>query len=188
MLYLYSGPRSGHEPLALSCDMATDYSAVCLALALKTGSVHPGTGSTALSADHISGFGSERAPGAPTRLFWRSSGLRAAVGRYSGARTQDSGTRTARSDSDCDGDDGRSDDGAGTTIPAVVSGLSEQGRNQQRSRGGRLRKRKDGKTYVRRAKRRRVGHELPGEGQQRRGGGVGVGRRLVGDGKRGWVT
>ena len=87
--------RSGHEPLALSCDMATDYSAVCLALALKTGSVHPGTGSTALSADHISSFGSERAPGAPTRLFWRSSGLRAAVGRYSGARTQDSGTRTA---------------------------------------------------------------------------------------------
>ena len=76
-------------------DITTNKTAVCLAIALKTGSVHPGTGSTALSADHISGFGSERAPGAPTRLFWRSSGLRAAVGRYSGARTQDSGTRTA---------------------------------------------------------------------------------------------
>ena len=35
------------------------------------------------------------------------------------------------SDSDSDGDDGSSGDGAGTTIPAVVSGLSERGRNQQ---------------------------------------------------------
>ena len=45
-----------------------------------------------------------------------------------------------------------------------------------------------GKTYVRRAKRRRVGHELPGEDQQRRGGGAGAGRRLGGGGKRGGGT
>ena len=65
--------RSGYEPLALSCDMAADYSAVCLAIALKFDLVHPGTGSTALLANHIPGFGSERAPGAPTPLFWRSA-------------------------------------------------------------------------------------------------------------------
>ena len=73
-------------------------------------------------------------------------------------------------------------------IPPVVSGASEQGQRRRQDRGGRLRKRKDGKTYVRRAKRRRMEHELPGEGQQRRGGRAGAGERLGGGGKRGWVT
>ena len=38
------------------------------AMTLKFDLVHPGTGSTALLANHIPGFGSERAPGAPTPL------------------------------------------------------------------------------------------------------------------------
>ena len=44
--------RSGYEPLALSCDMATGYSAVCLAIALKFDLVHPVTDSTAISNGH----------------------------------------------------------------------------------------------------------------------------------------
>ena len=87
--------RSGYESLALGFDITTNKTAVCLAIALKTGSVLPGTGSTAISTDHISTSGSDRAPGAPTRLLWRPSGWGRAAGRYSGARTQDSGTRTA---------------------------------------------------------------------------------------------
>ena len=76
-------------------DITTNKTAVCLAIALKTGSVLPGTGSTAISTDHISTSGSDRAPGAPTRLLWRPSGWGRAVGRYFGSRTQASGTRTA---------------------------------------------------------------------------------------------
>ena len=87
--------RSGYESLALGFDITTNKTAVCLAIALKTGSVLPGTGSTAISTDHISTSGSDRAPGAPTRLLWRPSGWGRAVGRYFGSRTQASGTRTA---------------------------------------------------------------------------------------------
>ena len=41
-------------------DITTNKTAVCLAIALKTGSVLPGTGSTAISTDHISTSGSHR--------------------------------------------------------------------------------------------------------------------------------
>ena len=70
--------------------MATDYSAVCLAIALKFDLVHPGTGSTALLANHIPGFGSEREilevkarlqePERPTAWRW---GLGGAISRAS---------------------------------------------------------------------------------------------------------
>ena len=44
--------------------MAADYSAVCLAIALKFDLVHPVIDSTAISNGHISASGSDRAPGA----------------------------------------------------------------------------------------------------------------------------
>ena len=84
--------RSGYEPLALSCDMAADYSAVCLAIALKFDLVHPVIDSTAISNGHISASGSDRAPDAPNQQIRRSSGWGAAVGRNSRAQSQGSGT------------------------------------------------------------------------------------------------
>ena len=84
--------RSGYEPLALSCDMAADYSAVCLAIELKFDLVHPVIDSTAISNGHISASGSDRAPDAPNQQIRRSSGWGAAVGRNSRAQSQGSGT------------------------------------------------------------------------------------------------